>query len=295
MSKHLVLALTTVLIGALTACSTPGASGANSNAPETHSSPSAPASPELHMVSNGGHKLAFHVTPGALPVIVLDAGGGLYSSYWKDMVPVLASKTGSKIITYDRAGMGASDEVPGPWRVEDAVSDLEAGLTELGVTQDVVLVSHSLAGEIATYFVNKNPRMVSGAVLVDASLPDLYTDEVLARLEPAMEAQRSALLGQPSTKETRQLLAVLSNYGPAHRAYHKLSWPQGIPVTAIVSSKTPFDTPDEAQMWRDAQTRFTRAAPNRRLVVAENSSHDIAVDRPDVIATAVDNMVKTVR
>ena len=132
--------------------------------------------PEPELVRLGkaiaaAHRLAFHVTPGHLPAIVLDAGGGLDSSYWAKLVPQLAKDTGSEVITYDRAGIGASDEVPGPWKVQDAVSDLAAGLRALGATHDVVLVSHSLAGEIATYFVRDNPGWVSGAVLVDASLP----------------------------------------------------------------------------------------------------------------------------
>lgn len=245
------------------------------------------------MVSNGGHKLAFHVTSGHLPAIVLDAGGGADSSYWKDIVPVLAKDTGSEIITYDRAGMGASDEVPGPWKVEDAVSDLEAGLTNLGATKDVMLVSHSLAGEIATVFVNKNPHWVTGAILVDASLPEFATDGEVAKIEAANAAQAAELSKQPSTKETRQLLALAVNYGPEHRAYHKLSWPRDIPATAIVSSKTPFDTPDDAQLWRAAQAQFVSEAGNRRLVVAANSSHEIPLDRPDVVISTVEEMAKT--
>lgn len=242
------------------------------------------------MVANGGHELAFHVTPGHLPAIVLDAGGGADSSYWKDIVPKLAKDTGSEIITYDRAGMGASDEVPGPWQVQDAVSDLEAGLTQLGATQDVMLVSHSLAGEIATYFVNENPHWVTGAVLVDASLPNFYTDSELAKIEAANQAQVEELKKQPATKQTRQLLALAGNYGATHRAYHKISWPTGVPATVIVSAKTPFDTPDDARLWRDAQAQFAGAAPSRQLVVAENSSHEIPIDRPDVVIKAVDNM-----
>jgi pimeloyl-ACP methyl ester carboxylesterase len=246
----------------------------------------------LRMISNGNHKLAFHVTPGNLPAIVLDAGGGADSSYWKNLVPVIARETGSEIITYDRAGMGASDEVPGPWKVEDAVSDLETGLKELGAIKDVVLVSHSLAGEVATYFVNKNPHWITGAVLVDASLPNLYTDDVVSALDAANQAQAAELGKQPSTKETRQLLALASNYGPMHRAYHNVTWPAEVPATVIVSAKTPFDTPGEAQLWRDAQAQFAGAAPNRRLVVAENSSHDIPADRPDVVTKAVNDMAK---
>ncbi|MGW7002652.1 alpha/beta fold hydrolase [Streptomyces sp. NPDC054933] len=59
-------------------------------------------------------------------------------------------------------------------------------------------------------------------------------------------------------------------------------------------SKTPFDTPEDAQLWRDAHQQFVKAAPNRRLVVAERSSHDIPIDRPDVVVSAVDDMVKMV-
>jgi pimeloyl-ACP methyl ester carboxylesterase len=245
------------------------------------------------MITNGDHRLAFHVTAGHLPAIVLDAGGGLDSSYWNALVPVLAADTGSEIITYDRAGSGASDEVPGPWHVEAAVSDLETGLRTLGVTHDVVLVSHSLAGEIATYFVRANPQWVSGAVLVDASLPQFYTDDEIVRVAAAGQAQLAALAGQPSTQQSRQLQALAIGYAPAHRAYHQISWPRSVPATVIVSAKTPFETsPEDAQRWRAAQSAFAAAAPNRTLVVATNSSHDIPVDRPDVVIKAVDDMAR---
>jgi pimeloyl-ACP methyl ester carboxylesterase len=245
------------------------------------------------MVKNGGHTLAFHIVSGHGPAIVLDAGGGADSSYWQDLVPTLAKDTGATIITYDRAGAGASDEVPGPWKVEDAVSDLEAGLTQLGATRDVLLVSHSLAGEIATYFVDKNPQWVAGSVLVDASLPNFYTDSEIAKIAAANKAQLAELQKQPSTKQTRQLIAVAADYEAMHRAYHQISWPATVPATVIVSSKTPFDTPEDAQLWRDAQAQFAGAATNRSLIVAANSSHDIPLDRPDVVAKAIDEMAKT--
>ena len=54
------------------------------------------------------------------------------------------------VITYDRAGLGKSDVVPGAWKVQSAVSDLKAGLKQLGITKDVTLVAHSQAGEIAS-------------------------------------------------------------------------------------------------------------------------------------------------
>jgi pimeloyl-ACP methyl ester carboxylesterase len=300
----LALSAAVLVAVSLAACSTQTA--ASSTAPSTpasatstpaSTSASATSTPETRKVTNAEHDLVFHVVDGKLPALVLDAGGGLSSSYWKDLAPRLAKATGSKVITYDRAGEGESDEVSGPWRVENAVSDLEAGLRELGVTKDVVLVSHSIAGEVATNFVHKNPGWVSGAVLVDANVPDFFTDEMLTAFEPVIEEQRTALLAQESTKKNRQLLAVMVDYAAVHRVFHKLSWPQDVPVTTIVASETPFvDSPEAAQLWRDAQARFAKAGPNRKHVVAENTSHEgIVTERPDLIADAVDDVLKTIR
>lgn len=243
------------------------------------------------MISANGHELAFYVTPGNLPAIVLDAGGGLDHSQWKKIVPVLAKRTGSTIITYDRSGLGKSSYVPGAWKAQDAASDLAAGLKQLGVTNNVVLVSHSLAGEIATYFVRKHPDWVSGAVLVDASLPQFYTDSETARLVAAKKSKVEALKKKPRTDKTRQFLSLAADYGPAHRAYHKLSWPTSVAATVIVSAKTPFPTHKDARLWRDAQQKFANAARNRKLVVAEHSSHNIPGDRPDAVVHAVEDMM----
>ncbi|MCX5309402.1 alpha/beta fold hydrolase [Streptomyces sp. NBC_00154] len=104
--------------GAVTAC------GDNNSAPEHAASSSAtssaspgagqPAASKLHMITNDGHRLAFHVAQGNDRTIVLDSGGGEDSSQWKDLVPKLHADTGATVITYDRAGLGKSDVVPAP-------------------------------------------------------------------------------------------------------------------------------------------------------------------------------------
>ncbi len=295
----LALAAAALVVGGLTACATAGATETHPTVATTAASPSAPADPRsvTHLLSVNGHRLAFYVTPGShrLPVIVLDAGGGLDASYWKKVAPVLARQTGAEVITYDRSGEGRSPYIPGPWRAPHAAVDLAAGLAQLGVTKDIVLVSHSLAGEIATYFVRAHPHAVAGAVLVDASLPPFYTTAETERIVAANQQQIAALKGQPLTPATRQLLDEADGYGPVHLAYHKLAWPASVPATAIVSATTPFPTAFDAQLWRQAQREFVGAAPNRNLIVADHSSHDIPLDRPDVVIKAVEAMVNQAR
>ncbi|WP_354262376.1 alpha/beta fold hydrolase [Paractinoplanes tereljensis] len=248
------------------------------------------------MITHDQRRLAFHVTAGHEPTLVLDAGGGEDSSYWDALVPQLSQATGSRIITYDRAGMGASDEVKGPWDGRAAAADLQAGLSDLGVTQNVVLVSHSQAGEVAGYFAGANPGVLDGAVLVDANLPQFFTDAEIQRLVAVTAPQIEELKKQPSTKANRQLIATAEDFGPTHQAYHQVSWPDDVPVTVIVSEKTPFDgSPEDAQRWRDAAAAFVAAGPGRTLVTAQGSSHDVPKDKPALVEAEIERMAATAK
>ncbi|MYS16697.1 alpha/beta fold hydrolase [Streptomyces sp. SID4982] len=277
MAAVVVLALTT---GAVSACGGPDPAAED------------PGETQLHMIENAGHRLAFHVTPGHGSTIVLDSGGGEDSSYWKDLVPDLHSATGATVITYDRAGLGKSDVVPGPWKVESAVSDLRSGLRRLGVTRNVILVSHSQAGEVATYFAKDNPSMVSGAVLVDANLPPFFTDEEIARLVAFARPQVDAAKKDPDKPRNRQLISTAESFVATNRAFHTVAWPDAVPATVIVSEKTPFDgSPEDARRWRAAAASFARSGPHRTLVTADNSSHDVPNDRPALVLEEIENMV----
>jgi pimeloyl-ACP methyl ester carboxylesterase len=250
-----------------------------------------PAAPTTQLIDVQGHHISFHVTPGKTPAIVLDAGGGLDSTYWNTIVPELAKRTGREIITYDRSGFGSSEEVPGPWSLPHATDDLETGLKKLGATDGIILVSHSIAGEIALTLANRHPKWLAGVVLVDANVPQFFTDEFIKQTgieyAPAVKAAKAA----PSTPESRQLLSVSASFAETNHKFHRSTFPSSIPVIVIVSEKTPFDSPAPAQWWRDAHEQFTKAAPNRRLVTADHSSHDVAHDRPDVVLQAVTDLL----
>ncbi|HVV22404.1 MAG TPA: alpha/beta hydrolase [Pseudonocardiaceae bacterium] len=293
----LAVVLPVVAIGVVSACgdsavpkAAPAMSAASASATPTSAAAAVPVAGE-HLITNHGHRLAFYVTPGRSPAIVLDSGGGEDHTQWKDIVPRLSKATGSEIITYDRTGLGNSDETNSPWDGRAAASDLQAGLRGLGVSRNVVLVSHSQAGEVATYFVRANPGVVSGAVLVDANVPQFFTDTEIQRLVAVTTPQVESLKKQPSTKANRQLIATSENFGPTHQAYHKVSWPDSVPVTYIESEKTPFDgSPLDARRWRDAAAAFVKAGPGRSLVIARGSSHEVPQDEPELVATEIEKM-----
>ena len=243
-------------------------------------------------VMSAGHRIAIHVFPGGGPAVLLDAGGGLDSSYWADLAPKLAKATGSQVITYDRAGVGASDYVPGPWSLAASRDDLAQVLKSLDATHDVILVSHSLAGEIALSIATAHPRWFAGAVLVDANVPEFFTpamiESQLRTYAPIIAALRKA----PPTPQSRQLIDVSDSFAETSRGFHDAHWPRSLPLIVIVSEKTPFDEPALAAKWKSSQASFAHAAANRQLVTAWGSSHDVAHDRPDVILAATLKMVR---
>lgn len=282
------------VLALLAVCAVTACSGQDSPSAPPAATPAASAEnagAELHMIENDGHRLAFYVMRGDSSTIVLDSGGGESSSQWRDIVPRLHAATRATVITYDRAGLGKSDVVPGPWKVESAVGDLKAGLKQLGVTKDVILVSHSQGGEIANHLAQDNPEMLSGAVLVDANLPQFFTDEQIPRLVAAGRPAVDAAKKDPAKPENRQLIATAEGFAAAHRAFHEVTWPGSVPVTVIVSEKTPFDgSPVDARRWRDAAASFVQAAPNRKLVTAEGTSHDVPAERPDLVLQEIEDM-----
>jgi len=262
--------------------------------PTTNANAASPGPSDTRMVPVDGRRIAFHVTPGHSPIIVLDAGGGLDSSYWTSLLPALTRCTGSKIIAYDRAGMGRSDPVSGPWSLQGAERDLADGLRQLGATHDVILVTDSMAGEIATAFAQRHAGWLAGAVFVDASVPQFYTPEEVQRVAAENKAMISALTRAPSTQATRQLLAYAESFEETSRTFHRMKWPASVPVIAIVSEKTPFDTAQDASLWKQAQARFASAGANRKLLIARGSSHDIVHDSPAIILRAVHDMIARV-
>jgi pimeloyl-ACP methyl ester carboxylesterase len=257
----------------------------------------APAALSTRDVVVHGHHLAFHVLPGRLPALVLDAGGGADSSYWNSILPELAKRTGSEIITYDRAGFGASDEVPPPYRMEDAVTDLESGLMQLGITHDLVLIPHSYAGAIATYLAIRHPGWISGAVLIDTNVPEFFTDEEVAHMGPIIQPMVAEEAAAHPGKKTRTQKAITDAYVETSHAFHKAVWPDSIPYTVIVSERTPFppSMTFDIALWTQAHKDFAAKSPNRTLIFAKGSSHDIAHDRPELIVEATGKLVDQLR
>ena len=128
--------------------------------------------PPGRMVDVGGHRL--HVQSlgdeGARPTVILEGGAGLGATTWAWVQPALATST--RVVAYDRAGVGWSDRGPEPRDADHIAGDLHAALGAAGVGGPYVLVGHSFGGLYVRAFADRYADEVAGLVLVDPTHPD---------------------------------------------------------------------------------------------------------------------------
>lgn len=137
------------------------------------------STPPGQMVDVGGYRLHLNPSGEGRPTVILDAGMISFSSNWAWVQPVVARVT--RVVAYDRAGLGWSDPGPKPRDVGQSAAELQTALDKLGIDGPHVLVGHSYGGLVMRAFAAAHPDAVAGIVLVDASHPDQWTRFPAAR------------------------------------------------------------------------------------------------------------------
>lgn len=106
------------------------------------------------------------------PAVILEAGLGGMSSAWGWIQPETAQF--SRVVSYDRAGLGWSGPDMSPKSAALAARRLRSLLQISRVTPPYVLVGHSMGGLFIRVFADLFPDEVAGMVLLDAVHPDQH-------------------------------------------------------------------------------------------------------------------------
>ena len=129
-----------------------------------------PAPGELVRLPDGRLLHLTSIGAGA-PTVVMEAGSGDWSLTWCLVAPAVAEGSpvtaGTRVVTYDRAGLGWSGPTGLPPTAAGFVQDLHDGLAAAGVRPPYVLVGHSMGGVYVRLFAHTYPDEVVGMVLVD--------------------------------------------------------------------------------------------------------------------------------
>lgn len=224
------------------------------------------------------------------PVVVLLAGAGDPLEALADLQQTLGAD--SRVCSYDRLGAGASDRPDGPQDLDSSGAVLTAVLDEVAGDAPVVLAGHSLGGLIAARYTPDHPDRVAGLVLLDATPPHAIGDTT--DLVPESAAG-------PAADVRAQMLALSSGENPERLRVSDgdVESAGDIPVEVVTHgpeflTAVPGYGADLERIWSNGQHEWLGLSDDSALTVAEQSSHHIYVDQPDVAVDAIRRVVTEV-
>lgn len=118
----------------------------------------------LPPIDNNGVNINYAVAGNGPVSVVLVHGWNIDKSYWDEHVPVLATQY--KVVTLDLGGHGASGKNRNSWKLKDYAGDVIAVINGLQLDK-VILVGHSMGGNIILEVANAIPDKIIGFVGVD--------------------------------------------------------------------------------------------------------------------------------
>jgi pimeloyl-ACP methyl ester carboxylesterase len=273
-----------------------------------------------HLVKVNGHKMHILCTGQGSPTVVLDSGLGDSFEVWRKVQPQIAEF--ARVCSYDRAGLGYSEPRDEPRTSQVMASQLHALLQAADIAPPYVLVGHSMAGYNVRLYANAYPSEVVGMVLVDASHPDQEN-----RFSPELKAMEGSwrreqefitytmpfgiprLLGVCEDDPVER--AAECNW---HSARERLAEMKAFPESAAQAATTgslgdmplavlshdperlytglpPGIERPTNQIWEKMQEELAQLSTRGKQTISKNSAHYIQFDNPQLVISAVRNVV----
>lgn len=286
--RHRAIVISAVLAMFSAGCTSSGDGNAepDSTATENTATASDPAAGIDASFEVGDYELHLSCTAesdsDATTIVYLHGLGGSGGDVHEALGQELAER--GRLCTYDRVNVGASGREEATHTGADSVEDLHALLAAAEVRPPYVLLGFSFGGLLATMYTGTYPDEVEGILMLDSSLP---TDAEVDALIPARERD-AVMQDQQNNGEKVDFYATL------REAETVVEGVPDIPVTYLAAR--PVDLPPNwpvtkmRNMLAANQEEFIARLADGRLVVVR-SSHDIDLDRPEVVIAELDRLL----
>lgn len=252
----------------------------------------------------GGYSIHMLCKGQGQPTVIIDAGLGDDSTDWFSIQNHTAVET--QVCVFDRPGYGWSDTGPQPRNSLRISNEIEKLVQKANIPGPFVLVGHSFGGYNIRVFAATHPQKIAGMVLVDASHENQY--ELLdIKLPRHYERKRNILVlpiasssvsSKDSVLQERAFNAaraeISSLYQSAMQVRHYNDLPK-VPLIVISRGKAEWqgatDGESREQIWRKLQQDLWKLSPISQQIFAHHSGHDIHLQQPELVVSAINDVV----
>lgn len=261
------------------------------------------------LVAVGGRRLALRQAGAGSPTVVLEGGVGCGKETWDRVLGPVATFT--RVCSYDRAGIGASDPAPTPRTGREAAADLHALLVGAAVPGPYVLVGHSGGGLFIRLYAHEHREQLAGMVLVDATHEEQWSRS-LRSLPPETpgEPEGLTIYRRVATERITDSAATTAEsfLTGATSAQVRATAPLGdLPLVVLTAAKPaprPAEVIDDPKahaeaLWREMRQavrwELVRLSSRGRHVAARASGHFIQQEEPELVIAAIRQVVEEAR
>jgi len=253
---------------------------------------SAPASLTPERIAVGNYQVQMALAGSGRYTVLFESGFGTDLNTWRQVAPAVAAS--ARVLTYSRAGHGASEARAAPRTILQNSEELDQLIAAAKLSPPFILVGHSYGGLLARAFALRHPDWIAGMVLVDPS--DERFNPGLRKLDAARAAdddRRFAAIVPPKFQPELQQLQPVLDSG---------SFPIGgrlpdVPVVVLTSvrqaDKPEFflETPQAVALKRSLHADFLRQFSDGSQVVTEKSGHFIQREQPELVIAAIQQVI----
>jgi pimeloyl-ACP methyl ester carboxylesterase len=232
------------------------------------------------------------------PAAIIISGVAVPKTAYLDLQTRLSDTT--RVITYDRPGIGESTPNADPRTLAIIDRDLVAFLDALDAPPPYVLIGHSWGGHIIRYFADRHPAKVAGLVFLDQPHEDWF-DYIRRTWSPHEIDTYFKSWTAENPAYTGVLLEEVLAYEENCNAIRGVSVPADVPVLMFTSSNyghfrtSPAGVDEDRRNWASMQASLLVGVKDKRLLVDMELSHWLHQEKPEWVSGEIAAFIEKVR